>query len=173
MPSRPASPSMWTRELMSMKSLVAVVSGSFWKVRTTPPCSTTNQREASFGAWSIAVGDENARFGKARGVSMPVLHGGGSGTGIPPPPLPLHPTTASERAAGTRLRRCMFCFLVGLASQDRSNGSKFRRGGFQGGVALSKAEPDQARRRGRVAEGRQRDCRDTVTPRQLLAERHV
>src|SRR6187200_3722530 len=173
MPSSPASPSMCTRELMSMKSVAAVASGSFWKVRTTPPCSTTNQREVSFGAWSIAVGAKNARFGKARGVSRPLLHGGGAGTGMPPPPLPPHPMTASETAAGTRLRRFMFSFLVGLPCQDRSNGAKFRRRGLQRPVLLSKAESDQPCGRRLVAEGRQGNRRDSVVPRQFLAERHI
>src|SRR5687768_15427433 len=121
MPRSPASTSMCTRELMSTKSVGSVASGSFGKVRTTPPCSTTNHLEVSFGAWSIAVGDENARFANARGVSRPLWQGGGGGggggggvgRGIPPPPP--HPTIARNTAAGTRLRRFMWCFLVGLS----------------------------------------------------------
>ena len=51
-------------------------SGSFSNARMRPPCSTTNQREASFGACFIATGDANVRFGNARGVAMPVAAAG-------------------------------------------------------------------------------------------------
>src|SRR5687767_10368649 len=161
MPRSPDSPSMCTRELMSTNSVDAVASGSFWKVRTTPPCSTTNHLEASFGAWSIAVGDENDRFANARGVSRPVWQGGGGGGGggggvgvgmFPPPP---QPTIPRDAAASTRLRRFMWCFLVKLPCQDCSNGAKFRRRSLQRPVHFSKTEPDEPCLNTLVAERRQ------------------
>ena len=62
MPSRPFSPPIVdARALMSMNtcSSLGLLVGN---VRTTPPCSTTNQRELSFGACSIATGEVNDRF---------------------------------------------------------------------------------------------------------------
>src|SRR5262245_46445966 len=110
MPRRPASPSFSTFEEMSRKSVADAASGSFGNVRTTPPCSRTNQREPSLGACIIAVGDVNIRFEKARGVSRPsVLQVGGGGGGLELPPFPPPPqaASASGRAAGKRRRRSM------------------------------------------------------------------
>ena len=56
---------------MSTNTLLVVVALLLLlKARTTPRCSTTNQREGSFGACSIATGELNVRLGKTGSTFM-------------------------------------------------------------------------------------------------------
>src|SRR5882672_1473749 len=64
MPSKPPSEFEFT---VSVAKVLAVLTfGVFAKTRTLPVFSSTNQRESSPGAWSIASGCVNVRFGNAR-----------------------------------------------------------------------------------------------------------
>src|ERR1044071_6152143 len=107
MPSSPASPENVTWPEMSMKSgvVVAATAGTFWNTRTTPPCSTTNQRLVSLGAWSIATGALNVRAGNTRST-LSCTCGGPGGMSPPPPPPPGQPAAPSgARAAAILVHR--------------------------------------------------------------------
>src|ERR1051325_11642575 len=93
MPSKPVSPPLVTRPWMSTKVDDVETLSSFWKTRTTPFCSTTNQRVASPGACSSATGELNVRPGKGRATLITAGGGGdgeGFGAGAAPPPPPPH-----------------------------------------------------------------------------------
>src|SRR5262245_4868985 len=105
-----------------MKSSVADALLSFSRARIRPPCSTTNQREASLGACFIATGESKVRFLKTRGVDRLGLQPS-EGGGVPPPPsltrpvplLPLPPpqaTSADATANCNRIRTCMGATLL-------------------------------------------------------------
>ena len=67
------------RLVMSMNTDELVAPALLANTRTTPPFSTTNQRELSPGACSIAIGCVKLRFAKARdSVRLAVLLAGGS-----------------------------------------------------------------------------------------------
>src|SRR4029450_11203600 len=77
--------------------------------RTTPPCSTTNHRVASFGAWSIATGALKLRFGNTRST-LRATWGTWVG-GESPPPL-LQPPAVSAKAAASPVHRQSACILA-------------------------------------------------------------
>ncbi len=79
---------------MSTKTALFATAGWLSNTRTTPPCSTTNQRVALPGACSIMTGLENdGRPGKTRSVASvtvcdgrsPATHVGLSGLASSPP----------------------------------------------------------------------------------------
>ena len=75
MPRSPNSPPEATRGVMSMNGIVVEVPATLENLRTDPPCCTTNQRDASPGACSARIGEENERAEKTRctlAVSDPV-----------------------------------------------------------------------------------------------------
>jgi hypothetical protein len=88
---------------MSTNVVVAATLGLLSNTRTTPRCSTTNQRDASFGAWSIATGKANDRPGNTR-CTVSVTCGTPTG-GDDPPPSPQPPAASAPRVATNPVHR--------------------------------------------------------------------
>jgi hypothetical protein len=65
MPNKPVSPPDVTRASISMK-LLAAGEATLSNLRTTPSCCTTNQREPSPGACTIATGDAKLKLANTR-----------------------------------------------------------------------------------------------------------
>ena len=106
MPSRPSSLSAGkvTRAEMSMNVVVVATLGLLSNTRTTPPCSTTNQRVASFGAWSIATGKANDSAGNTR-CTVSVTCGTPTGGDDPSSPPPQPPAASAPKAATIPIHR--------------------------------------------------------------------
>src|SRR4051794_2735142 len=119
MPRRPASPSNVTCPEMLMNAVLVVTAGRLANTRTTPPCSTTNQRAGSLGAWSIATGAEKLSAGNTRStLSCTGGAGGGDPGGGLPPPSPLgQPAASSARAAAIPVQRRRACILRSPSEQ--------------------------------------------------------
>ena len=95
-----------------MKFVAVVTVGLLSKTRTSPPCSTTNQRLLSPGACSIATGLVNVIPENTGSTSTIGVVGGSGmgGVGMPPPlndesPPHAHRRSVPPESAIQRLRR--------------------------------------------------------------------